>query len=293
MPNEKLLDFQIVSDLHIEFKNDTVPNAKDLITPKSEILILAGDIGSLYKYEQLSQFLKQLSKMFKILLYIPGNHEYYTFDHIPHIPMCSLITRFKRLEDEIDNLYVLNQSSVIINNVCISGCTLWSDADITLPKFIIRIPDFNKYLYNKTHKSDLTYIKNMISYCKTNKLKLVVVTHHCPTNKVMEKMSCKKDKYKSLYVTDLEYLLKSEDIDTWICGHIHSNFDFKSDGGTRIVGNQKGKPKDKITDYSKDFIVTINSESITDNSDDDINILLEEYNYNQFERIVKIDSISA
>jgi len=37
----------------------------------------------------------------------------------------------------------------------------------------------------------------------------------------------------------------------------HANFDYISENGTRIVGNQKGKLKDKITDYYKDFVIQI------------------------------------
>ena len=51
-------------------------------------------------------------------------------------------------------------------------------------------------------------------------------------------------------------------IDTWICGHIHQNFDFVTKNGTRLVGNQYGKPKDNIDDYSKEFIVKIENKLI-------------------------------
>ena len=75
-----------------------------------------------------------------------------------------------------------------------------------------------------------------------------------------EKPKIKRDKYISLYTSDLDYLLDTNKINTWICGHIHSNFDFihnQKQNGTRIVGNQKGKPKDKITDYLKNFVIKI------------------------------------
>jgi predicted phosphodiesterase len=55
-----MTSFQIVSDLHIEYKNNEIPDPLTLITPTSEILILAGDIGSLYKIKQLQGFLEKL-----------------------------------------------------------------------------------------------------------------------------------------------------------------------------------------------------------------------------------------
>ena len=42
-----------------------------------------------------------------------------------------------------------------------------------------------------------------------------------------------------------------------MAGHIHSNFDYITTQGTRLIGNQLGKPKDNITDYKKDLVITI------------------------------------
>ena len=52
-------------------------------------------------------------------------------------------------------------------------------------------------------------------------------------------------------------MLIKEDIDTWICGHVHANFDFLSAGGCRVVGNQKGKIKENVLNFKKDFLITI------------------------------------
>ena len=46
-------------------------------TKKVEEIWHAGDIGSLYKFEQLQQFMEKLSQYFQIILYVPGNHEWY------------------------------------------------------------------------------------------------------------------------------------------------------------------------------------------------------------------------
>ena len=251
------LNLQIVSDLHIEYKNDDIPDPLDYITPTADILILAGDIGSLYKIKQLTGFLQILCKHFKTVIYIPGNHEYYLMVDHEHIPMQDLNKRLFNLEKIIDNLYILNRSSIIIGDICITGCTLWSKVNVKIPKFIVKINDMNNDIYEKKFNIDLKYINKMINYCKSKKLKLVVVTHYCPTYKVLDTIKTKKDKFVSLYVSNLEYLLNSNSIHTWICGHIHHNFDFKSDNGTRIVGNQRGKPRDRITDFSKECVVQI------------------------------------
>jgi predicted phosphodiesterase len=246
--------FQIVSDLHIEYKNNENVNPLDYITPTADVLILAGDIGSLYKFQQLKSFLTLICHHFKATLYVPGNHEYYLQDNYEPQTLDTLTDLLFSLEKNIKNLYVLQQSSIVIDDICIIGCTLWSYSTIPLPKYIVRIPDMNTFLYNKKHVSDLAYIKTMMKCCKEKNMKLVVVTHHCPTSKVLHS-NTKKDKFRSLYVSDLDYLINKENVDTWICGHIHQNFDFSIEG-TRIVGNQRGKPKDKITDFSKAFLIS-------------------------------------
>ena len=98
----------------------------------------------------------------------------------------------------------------------------------------------------------------MIKYCKENNLQLLVVTHHCPSYDVLSEYKS-ADKYVSLYVSKLDHLLKSENVHTWVAGHTHKNFDFISKGGTRLVSNQRGKPRDNVYDFSKSFVIEVES----------------------------------
>jgi len=247
---------QIASDLHIEHVHAEELNPRDYIDPVADVLVLAGDIGSLYKIGQLCSFLEGLSKLFQAILYIPGNHEFYTM--VPHQPLsyAALEARLQSLDNRIANLHVLNRSSVRINNVCIVGCTLWSNPKCTVPPFIVRIPDLNTNAYSTRHQDDLRYITKMMKYCKKEGYQLVVVTHHPPSYRALEGAN-KRKKFTSLYATDLDYLLDEENTKLWICGHTHKNMDFISDKGCRVVSNQKGKPKDRVKDYSKSFQVPL------------------------------------
>jgi predicted phosphodiesterase len=251
-----MLNFQIMSDLHLEtFEGH--PNIESFITPRAKVLILAGDIGRIHKYEQLKTFLQKLCKNFEIVLYVLGNHEYYKVDNIPTKSMEELLQDIYKIKADINNLYILNRSSVIIDDVCIAGCTLWSQATIDIPQFIVRIPGINTAKYNAMFKQDLTYVEYMVNLCRERKLKLVVVTHHCPTYIVGQRKNKSKDKYKSLYVSNLDYLLDSSRVHTWICGHVHKNFDFYTKNGTRVVCNQKGKSHENITNFSKEKIISL------------------------------------
>ena len=250
------LQFQIASDLHIEYRNDDLHDPKVYIEPTAEILILAGDIGSLYKVKQLTTFFRDICTLYKYVIYVPGNQEFYTVDGNRPTKMCSLEQRLFDLENNIENLYVLNRSCMIIDDVCIVGCTLWSKPEVKLPRYLVRIYGITTESYESKHENDLQYIEKMMYFCAENSLKLLVVTHYCPTYAVLDKNK-KRDRFVSLYTTELDHLLSSSKVHTWICGHIHSNFDFTTPSGTRVVGNQRGKPKDNITDYKKDFVVTV------------------------------------
>lgn len=251
------MKFQFASDLHIEYKNNEIPFANDYIIPKADILILAGDIGSLYKLSQLKGFLAQLCVLFKFVLYIPGNHEYYRIEGQEPVSMNILNDRLYSLEKDLDNLFILNEAIVQIENVCIVGTTLWSKPLVKyIPTSLAQIKDFKIYDYQKLHFSNLNFITKKIEYCKNNNLKLLVVTHHCPTYDVVGKRK-KNHKYVSLYASNLDYLLKKDKVHTWICGHVHRNFNYYTKEGTHLVGNQRGKPRDNIRDYRKDMIVDI------------------------------------
>ena len=252
-----MFSVQIASDLHIEIIEENIKiDPLSYITPKADILILAGDIGSFYKFDQLYNFINDLSKYFKYILYVPGNHEYYMINNYEPLDIKILENRKLLLGQKINNLIVLDKNSVLIDNVCIIGCTLWSKPECKVPNFLVRIKGINTYIYENNHKNDLDYIHQMIEYCKNKKLKLIVITHYPPSYKIL-KDSKKIDKFVSLYVNKLDHLLENKKIHTWICGHIHSNFNFMSKEGTRVVSNQLGKPKDKITDYKKCFNIKI------------------------------------
>ena len=246
---------QIASDLHIEHSTNENPEPQDYITPVAKVLILAGDIGSLYKIDQLRKFLEKLSNLFQVILYIPGNHEFYTVAQHKTLSYKALEARLQSLES-IPNLHILNRSSVRIKDVCLVGCTLWSEPKCVVPPFIVRVQGLNTASYKRRHQEDLRYIKKMMKYCKSRNYKMIVITHHPPSYQALQGIK-KNKKFESLYATNLDYLLHRKQTKLWIRGHTHKNIDFISDGGCRVVSNQKGKPKDHVKDYSKSFHVSL------------------------------------
>ena len=250
-----MLNLQIVSDLHIEFNNNDFHDPLNYITPSCDILVMAGDIGNLYQYEQLKDFVNKTCKLFKTVIYVPGNWEFYKLPNYSVISFNKLLNKLFLLKKYNNNLHILNKNSLFINNICIIGCTLWSNLKINFIDYFIRIHGVDSNLYIDKHNQDLTYIKNMINFCNQNNYTLVVITHHTPSYKTLS--NYKKNNLSSLYASNLNYLLYKNYIHTWICGHTHKNFDFFSNNNTRIVSNQKGKIKDNIKNFKKNFIIKI------------------------------------
>lgn len=251
-----MVTFQIASDLHIEHKNDEHIDPLILIEPSADILILAGDIGSLYKRDQLFDFLKKISEYFKIVIYVPGNTEYYKVRGAKTKTMPELNRILSDIEGQIHNLYILSGKSLLIGDICIAGCTLWSDIKVPIPKYMVRIHGMTSDIYKKMYDYDLRYIEDIIQHCKKMKYRLVMVTHYCPTYDVLKETK-KQPALYSLYASCLDNMLREENITMWVCGHIHKNFKYKTKGGTLFVGNQKGKPKDNILDYDRSLIFSI------------------------------------
>jgi Icc-related predicted phosphoesterase len=253
-----MVKFQIASDLHIEYRNDNnITDLDQYIDPTADVLILAGDIGNLYKFNQLKSFISLVCQKFIYVLYIPGNHEYYRVSHGgSDVNMNQLKDRLLELDETFPNLYVLNRNSICINDVCVAGCTLWSEAKTEIPSYIVRIKGISKNMYDQMHAKDKRFIMETINYCKDNNKKLLVVTHHAPTYKILSKKKL-ADKFVSLYASNMDNLLRYDYVHTWVCGHIHHNFDIVTDTGTHLVGNQKGKPKDGINDYRTDMTIDV------------------------------------
>ena len=240
--------YQIASDLHIEYLDGA--KASDFIEKKSDILVLAGDIGSLYKIDQLTQFLKELNE-FKKIIYIPGNHEFYMVKGYKPKPFNQLIKSLFELEKVIPNLVVLNCGTINIDGINFVGCTLWSDiGENSLPKYRVRIYGFSHIVYNQQYQKNLNFLKRTLQYQYPN---TVVVTHYPPVDLVD---NSSKNKFKYLYRNNLDYMIDKENMSIWNFGHIHINHSLIKNG-VRLITNQKGRTKDDVQDFEKIFEIEL------------------------------------
>ena len=245
--NINRLKFQCVSDIHIDMSKDvSATNTRDIITKMSDILIIIGDVGKLEYYDNYKHIMTLFCNDFKDVYLIPGNHEYYS----DNIPFETLKTYLQRLERDIPNLKVLDDSYVDLpGNYRIYGTTLWSrvtSKDAASKQLNIKSSkeEFigNKYWMNKMFFNSLYNLNNVIYNTKEYGKTLIIASHYAPKFKECLDTKFYNCPYRYWYANSLGYLMKKDNVHTWLYGHTHVNNDIITLNDTRLVSNQyKGK----------------------------------------------------
>lgn len=224
------------SDLHLEFGSDIKPVDGD-------ILILAGDIITFKDFTPLERFLEGWHKP---VLYVAGNHEYYTKK-----PMNQGETEFKEWLQRYPNINFLQNNAIKINGINFFGGTMWTDFNNSKEARDIAAVMMNDYRLIKNGTRKLTplntitfhnqFVKSLILWLETpTEGKRVVITHHCPgvNPNTKYKISSLSPAYNSL---DIIPIIEKYQPDLWVYGHTHE-CDDRMIRKTRIISNQSGYP---------------------------------------------------
>lgn len=244
------MQIQILSDLHFEFhtEDDGVTFIKKLVAARKkdvDVLVIAGDLSLVGKNFLLFS-LKKLIKYYEKIIFVPGNHEYYTASSSYNFH--SLVEHFDK-----DSLFVLDNNFVEIEGKKFYGGTLWFD-------------DYVNH-YNKGFLNDFTYIGNFEPWVYEKNRQFIhavkefkdldcVISHHSPSYKSVHK-DFKDNKLNEFYCNNLDTLVLEVKPKVWCHGHTHKSFDYMI-GETRIICNPFGYV---WIDENKDFdfckVVTI------------------------------------
>jgi Icc-related predicted phosphoesterase len=228
------------SDLHLEFG----PVRTFRPDASADVMVLAGDIITLKDFDPLDRLLQQWKKP---VLYVTGNHEYYT-----QRPMNHDEQEFKAwLESKHPQVKLLLDEETSLGGVNFFGGTMWTDfnggnlrvmktAQEQINDFrLIRNPDHSPF----SPADALALHKNFASkllhwFSKDLSGPRVVITHNPPAINLRSKFkgSPLMAAFNSL---DMVEVIERHQPALWMYGHTHECDDQRI-GRTRIISNQLG-----------------------------------------------------
>lgn len=245
------MKIQIASDLHCEHQNDYGDKMIEGFDPSGvDVLVLAGDIGTLGNYHRLVSIFKRFTQKYKNVIYVHGNHEYYG-TNVKNAEVNSVA-----LGRLFPNLHILRVGdNVTIEGQRFLGGTLWFKDDPSnlfyrgLLSDFQTIDDFDPWVYRESERM----INNLeVDLASTD----VVVSHHMPSP------LCTHPKFKGsvinrFFVNDVSDLIARKQPKLWIHGHTHERVDTII-GNTRIIANPRGYPNERVeTPFDPKFVVEV------------------------------------
>lgn len=255
---------RVVSDLHLDF--DIPQNPRNFLpqmlwhpekmeNDSQTVLIIAGDIWHAKKPFSFMGYswVKEIAKQFQYVIIVLGNHDFWG----GNLPKEYDNYTKKIKEQELNNVFLLQNNSVVLGEVKFVGGTLWTDYNRGDPACM--------QLAESGLMQDYKYIRNGVGFFKlrANKIlaehlktrlaieelavkdypeqKLWVVTHHLPTicSIPIENNEDGRENENSLYYSDMDNFIEQKDIDVWVHGHSHRYQEYDL-GKTKIIANPRG-----------------------------------------------------
>lgn len=236
------------SDIHLEFGNLPLPNNN------ADIVIAAGDIGI---GRQGVEWLKNINKP---VIYIAGNHEFYTHEYRNTLTVL-------RNSCANTNVHFLEKNTFIFQGVRFIACTLWTDllknGEKKAHEVAQRLNDFKTIrfkdssfdlaTFTQLHRRSLLWLENELSEPFDGKT--VVITHHAPSPWSWHEQH--NELKKIAYCNNLDDLIGEHEIAAWFHGHIHYPNDYRV-GKTRILSNPRGyHGRKEVEGFDQNKIVEI------------------------------------
>lgn len=214
-----------VSDLHIEHAQGGVDKFLNKM-PATEVLVLAGDIGSPLQKHWL-YFLKLCSRKYTLVLFVPGNHEHWG-------PPGTAAFDPGDMKDAVaasglENVFVLHNTIAGYKGVTFVGTTLWtalrtpagdpvSAEAMALMNDFKFVPGLDADTWRGKHREALGFLQSALDTFDN----CVVVTHHAPDFRCIAPVN-QGDPVNGLYASALTEtrLFRKPSLRAWVYGHTH------------------------------------------------------------------------
>lgn len=235
------MKLHIASDLHLDINQDiatifhrgTIPNSIINCTNKQKtVLILCGDICDPIHWKGLLDILSP--QWFHIIL-VPGNHEFYGYT------VAAALDLMQSTAVDFNNVSVLNQQTVILDNIKFCGAVGWAPAR-QLPGIEKYVEDFrciqrfNVTRCQELHDQFLEWITLELS--TPTKQKKVLITHFGQYSVPVPKRFW-GNPFNRYFITGALDLVELELPDFIIFGHTHSSTNRRF-GKVPVLCNPRG-----------------------------------------------------
>ena len=203
-----------------------------------DVLVLAGDIGT----EMLARELVEQELARSPVLYVPGNHEYYSERSREDID-----EEWRWLAAQHEGLHYLTGQPVEIDGMRFWGgpwySNLWGTTD---PFALARIQNgINDFWHPNNGGGEWTLSRHINHNLAQSSLLAaqagcvdVVITHWPPTKEAIHP-KFDGDPLNPYFINDREGLVRALGAKLWISGHTHEAYDYRI-GVTRCIGNPAG-----------------------------------------------------
>lgn len=250
-----------ISDLHLECDRDQKETIKFFDKKEADIVIIAGDLSNGTDGEF---FIRHLTSLGYIVLYVLGNHEFWYND------IDNLISEWRNISSKIDNFYFLEKDIITINDVDFIGACLWTSVgtksldepiDWFVNKSVRDAKDFE--FINKLKPDTMKHLfyqsKEFIFNNLNSNRKQVVITHYVPSEMSSDIRFHNNKNENTLFFSELGNDIAYSDILFWIHGHTHDSYNYFINN-TNILCNPRGYYNQNMinTDFSwNDFKIKI------------------------------------
>lgn len=245
------MKIHLLSDLHVEFwKQDKRAKLTSLLQP-ADVLVLAGDIA--VGRTNVLEVIKWIDHcgFYKQILYIPGNHEYYSG---------TKLGEFRSHDNFVGKLPVtaklLDRDSIVLDNVLFIGATLFTNFKNgdPLAQQAARwgINDFagsrqsgaSIESYTDIYNKDIEYMKFRYEHREPGQ-KVVFISHFVPDISLNHpKWGGETNLMNYYFANQLGDWMATLDPCYWLFGHTHDEID-KMIGDCRCIANPLGYPGEK------------------------------------------------
>jgi len=251
------LKFQVISDLHLEYKQNLL-YCDTFLTSCCDTLLVAGDLCNLNSACHKEWLRDILLTRWKHVIVTPGNHDYWGL-HLSDSRMHRMCDLYNLFDGKIQWLH---NSHIDLDNVRIIGTTLWSNLVMKslFSSFsdIVKIHGFTVDEFNKLHTECVNYLRQALSDVPSG-MRVIVLTHHLPCWSLVDLVYI-RDRFSEAWAcTDMNDLLLEygDIIDYWVYGHSH---EFRDDSfyNIRFIRNPLGYVGlGQQNTFKKSFVIKI------------------------------------